>query len=752
MASALFDTALRHAATNRLDLCAAALEALLAAEPTHVEGLRLHGKLLLLGGGAVAAGLERLRQATRLAPEHVELPYEIGVACLQAGRADEAVDWFRRQLALTPARGDARFNLAWALRQSNRLEEAIGVYQELVDDEPGNGAAWYNLANALTDCSRLIRAQAAYERALALRGPQPELVRNAAICHLRANRGEAALQLLRLVAPAQRSFDLREVEAEALMLANRCAEAADLFGALLSADPGRGAALRGLVRCLRRLERTDEAAAVLEAAWARNPDDADLALTWAQAALAGNDTATALRMAAFAAERLGVAEAYATLGQALALAGQAEAAAEVFRRGVARHPDNYALYSNLLFALLHDSNTAPEAVFAEHQAYGRHWECKLPAAEWRPTADDTPGRRLRIGYVSPDFCQHAVALFFEPVLDGHNPQAVEVFCYHIPRREDEVTARMRAKAAHWRPLVPGDIEAAIAQIRADRIDILVDLAGHTAANMLPLFAARPAPIQMSCIGYPGTTGLTRMDYRLTYGMAPKSSDQQRFSTEKLAQLRVQAFQPPPELPEVTPPPFLRNGHLTFGSVGKFAKVSEATRRLWARVLAAVPEARLLVVAPGVDRPDAAAQVLELFAAAGADTGRIVLRPACDFETWLGILAEVDVVLDTIPYAGGTTAMLVRWMGQPLVRIGDEPAMGELGWFSTPDEDCYVAEAIALAADRERLLQLRASLRARLIADDAWTPDLKETRNSTFAPELEMLYRQFWHHYLREGRQ
>lgn len=752
MAGALFEVALRHAAANRLDLCAAALEALLAAEPAHVEGLRLQGKLLLLGGNTVAAGLEHLRRAAEMAPDHPELPYEVGVACLQAGGADEAVRWFRRQLALTPARGDARFNLAWALRQSGHLDKAIDAYQELVDGEPGNAAAWYNLANALTDGGRLARAQAAYERALALRGPQPDLVRNTAICHLRSNRAEAALQVLHLIPPAQRSFDLREVEAEALMLAGRCAEAVELFRALLAADPGRGAALRGLVRCLRRLGRTDEAAAALDAAWGRDPGDAELALTWAQTALADNDTATALRMAALAVERLDTAEAYATQGQALALAGQVEAAADAFRRGLARHPDNYALHSNLLFALLHDSTTTPEAVFAEHRAYGRHWESKLPAAEWRPRADDRPERRLRVGYVSPDFCQHAVALFFEPLLEGHDPLAVESFCYHIPRREDDVTARLRARAAHWRTLVPGDIEGAVARIRADRIDILVDLAGHTAANMLPLFAARPAPIQLSCVGYPGTTGLTRMDYRLIYGMPPKSSDQQCFSTEKLAQLPVLPFRPPPQLPEVTPPPFLRNRHLTFGSVGKFAKVSDATRRLWARVLAAVPEARLLVVAPGVDRPDTAAQVLELFAAAGADITRIVLRPACDFEGWLDILAEVDVVLDTIPYAAGTTAMLVRWMGLPLVRVGAERAMSELGWFSAPDEDGYVAEAAALAADRERLFQVRAGLRARLIAEDAWTPEFRETRNSTFTPELERLYRRFWHDYLREGGQ
>ena len=730
----LFREALDQALAGRGADSMATLRSLLRVTPQHVEGMRLMGKLLLRARRSGEA-LAILKQAAALAPHHPELAHEVGVAALECGAIVEAVEWFSRQLADRPDLQDARFNLAWALRRLGKTDEAVAVYRALVEQAPGHGHAWYNLANGLLALGRLAEAADAYRMALTHLGPRPDVVANTLLVLLRQGQWPEAHAVLARVPEAGRTVELRSLEGELLMAEGRLSDALDRFLRLSVDHPDHQPSLLGLARCLCEMGRVIEAAAWLDGALRKVPNDPKLNLLRSEVALKDDDMATAIRTARLAVDSQGSTESYAALGKALALSGCTGEAVKVFRAGLQRHPDCYALHSNLLFCLLHDAATSPEDVFIEHQAFGRFWENHFPTPAFLPPDQtELAGRRLRIGYVSPDLCNHAVTFFFEPLLDGHDRAQFEIFCYHIPRKIDAVTARLRGKADHWRILAFEDIAGAIETIRHDRIDILVDIAGHTAWNLLPVFAAKPAPLQISCLGYPGTTGLTRIDYRLVSRSGAKNSDEPRLSTEAVA-LLILPFAAPATLPQVSPPPFLRGNGITFGSVSRLVKVSVPAQRAWVRILEALPDARLLLIAPGVERKQTAQKLLDQLAALGFPPERLDLRPECQFEAWLEYLTDIDIVLDPFPYSAGTTTTLLQWMGLPLIRLGDAPCP-ELGLYVAASEDDYVASAVALAKNRSALFQLRTLLRANSLV-------FQQDRNASAVPALEAFYRQAW---------
>ena len=395
------------------------------------------------------------------------------------------------------------------------------------------------------------------------------------------------------------------------------------------------------------------------------------------------------------------------------------------------------MHSNYLFTSLHDGALSPEEVFRRHVAYGEAWEGRFPQP--LATVDDpAPDRVLRVGYVSPDFCEHAVAFFVEHLLAGRDRAGFEVFCYHLPRRRDAVTERLRALADHWREIDgPDPVAAALETIRRDRIDILVDLAGHSSGNLLPVFAAKAAPVQMTMIGYPATTGLKRMDYRIAAGGGVFRMGEPRWHTERLLTLKSGLpFTPPENAPEVAVPPFLAAGHVTFGSVNKYSKVTPEVRAAWGRILAAVPGARLLLVCPGGDSAPIRDGVRAAFAASGAPAERVDPVGEGTFAYWLGLFARIDVCLDPFPYRGGTSTLLSEWMGCPVVTMGDHRSFDEIGRRGCASVEEYVAAAVALAADGSALALRRAGIRAhRMVA--------LHQRRTRAAWELDALYRMAW---------
>ncbi len=410
-------------------------------------------------------------------------------------------------------------------------------------------------------------------------------------------------------------------------------------------------------------------------------------------------------------------------------------------------PARFDLESLEVHALTLVDSLSAEQLFERQRAFGERLEAAVPArAEAHPQSPD-PERRLRVGYVSCDFNRHPVGWFCLPLFERLERTRVEVFCYSTAMRPaDEVTAKLRAAADHWRDAGVQDDAALAAQIRSDGIDILVDLTGHAGVMRLGVFALQPAPVQASWLGYLGSTGLTRIQHRLTDARADPPGAADAVHTESLVRLPHSqwCYRPAHSEQHATEPPCVRNGYVTFGSFNHAPKLSPMARGLWAQILARAPQARLLLV--GVPEGSARRRVLQDFAAAGVDAARLTLLPRVTFAEYLRQFDAVDLAFDSMPYGGGTTTFDALYMGVPVLALAGERSvsrsaasiLGGLGladWVAaTPEE--YVQRALQLSANPAGLAGLRTSLRARLQA----SPLMDETG---FARDMASAYRALW---------
>jgi protein O-GlcNAc transferase len=422
--------------------------------------------------------------------------------------------------------------------------------------------------------------------------------------------------------------------------------------------------------------------------------------------------------------RADYAPAHDNLGRLARAQGRIAEAVAHYRAALALQPKP-GTHSNLLLALNYLDGISPQEIFAEHQRWAARYAEPLTAAATPPGRDPADGRRLRVGYLSPDFSNHAVAYFFEPVLKAHDRGAFEVFCYSNVLAPDAVTARLQAASEHWRDLAPLSDEQARELIRRDRLDLLVDLAGHTARNRLPVFARRAALVQLTWIGYPNTTGLTAIDFRLTDAVSDPLGKTEAIHTEKLVRLPgpFSVYQPPADAPPVGPLPSL-TAPLTFGCFNNFAKVTPATIALWSRLLGAIPDTRLFLKSRGLDDPETAARIRGSFAKHGVSEDRLLLDGReLSVPAHLALYHQVDVALDTFPYNGTTTTCEALWMGVPVITLAGETHVARVGasllthvgaasWIAATPEQ-YVQKARELALDLRQMPSLRHELRERM---------------------------------------
>jgi predicted O-linked N-acetylglucosamine transferase (SPINDLY family) len=406
--------------------------------------------------------------------------------------------------------------------------------------------------------------------------------------------------------------------------------------------------------------------------------------------------------------------------QALQQTHRIPEAVEEYGRFLAQQPEHHEARSYRLFALQYLDGVARDRLLEEHAAYG------LSVGEAVVTSfpnDPSPTRRLRLAFLSPDLRSHSCAFFLEPLLAQLDSSQFEIFLYHDHFREDDVSARLRQRAAVWRNFVGQPNPAVEAAIRADAPDVLIDLAGHTGLNRLPLFARRLAPVQISYLGYPNTTGVAAMDYRFTDGVADPVGEADSYATERLVRFApaAWAYRPPADAPEVGPAPFLLRGHVTFGCFNNLAKLTDSTLHVWSRILAAVPDARLHLKGRGLSVPQVRARYAERISRSGIDIARVELLERTDGAAeHLALYNGIDIALDTFPYHGTTTTCEALWMGVPVVTLaGNEhrsrvgasllQAVGQGGWIATNPDD-YVRIAAGLAGDHERLAEIRRALR------------------------------------------
>lgn len=525
-------------------------------------------------------------------------------------------------------------------------------------------------------------------------------------------------------------------------------EAVEALQRTLALSPGHRDAVAALTHLLGGLGRFAEATELLRGALALNPGDAEMhtslgAVLQTQGFL--EEAVACHRRSIELDSRLAMA--YDNLGTTLCAQGRHTEAIACYREGLVLRPPSVIMHSNLLLALHYLPDIADRDLLAEHCRWAEI-HAGRDVQRHDHGNDRDPHRRLRVGYVSPDLRSHSVAHFIEPLLAAHDRKHVEVICYADVRAPDETTQRLEALADLWRFVPELSASDLAAQIVADRVDILVDLAGHTAGNRLTTFARRPAPIQVSYLGYPGTTGLTAMDYRFTDDLADPGGDGV-FYTEALARIPdcFLCYQPSPDSPAVQAPPAKKDGYVTFGSFNNLAKITPHVVALWARLLHAVPGARLFVKNPSLTDTPTRERYRTLFESLGVDAARVILRGHTPTQAaHLALYGQVDIALDTFPYNGTTTTCEALWMGVPVITLAGSRHASRVGTsllanvglneLIAKDQDEYVAAAFSLARDLPRLARLRAGLRQRLM-------DSPVCDAPGFAKKIEEAYRRMW---------
>lgn len=434
------------------------------------------------------------------------------------------------------------------------------------------------------------------------------------------------------------------------------------------------------------------------------------------------------------------------LGVVLMKQGRLSEAAEVFRQAIEVDPDSDLAYSNLAFCLTHSDNVTPAELFTEHRRFAERFEAPLKP-HWPAHANvRDPGRTLRVGFISGDFCRHAVANFFEPVLMHlSRDSSLSLHAYSNTQIDDETTARLRGLFGHWHHIVGMQDKAVAELIRADGIDILIDLAGHTAENRLRCMAGKPAPLQASWIGYPGTTGLDAVDYFLADRFWVPEQFSSQFS-EQIAYLpAVAPFEADKMCPPVNLLPALHHGYVTFGSFNRLDKLQRDVIALWARVLREVPNSRLLIGA--MPRDGGLGELVEWFAEEGIVRERLDFRARSSVAVYLQQHHHVDICLDSFPFSGLTTVLHSLWMGVPTLTLPAHTVPGRSGFtamshvgltqFIAEDKDDYVRKAAALAADLPALAQLRSTMRERCEQSPMFRPE-------KIADGMSRALRVMWH--------
>jgi protein O-GlcNAc transferase len=646
---------------------------------------------------------------------------EEGNQLLHAGHVDAAESRYRSAIDRCPTVYKPHANLGNIALRRGRIPEAVEHLRRAVALEPGAFRAQANLGAALASLGHLEEAEAAFRASIAARPDEPRTL----------------VGLTRLLLARGRSD-------EAVVSARRATEldptSADAFGEL------------GLSLLARR--QPAEAIMALRHAIDLDPRTADRHLALGAAHLRQmelDEAAEAFSRAIDLAPSM--AEAHANLASVRLGQGEVDAAVALLERVVQMQPRLHDAHSNLLYAMLYRSRQSPDEIFEAHRAWDRAHALGLSAAPVaRSLEDPDPERPIRVGYLSPDFRNHSVARFFEPLLTHRDRRSFSVTCLSNVAREDEVTARLRARADAWISVRGLSDEVVAERIAAERIDVLVDLAGHTGDGRLLVFARRPAPVQVTYLGYPHSTGLRAMDHRLVDPWVDPPGDADARCSETLVRLPESAwcYTPGEEIEPSMTPPSIARGYITFGSFNLYAKVSPESLRAWGEILRAVPRSRLLMKAKPLVNPGVARRARALLRAEGIDDARVDLRgwePGRDDH--LRLFDEVDVALDTFPYHGTTTTCDALWMGVPVVVRAGDAHVSRVGCSllrSVGLEDLvarsheeYVRRAIDLARDLPRLTSLRGSLRDRMRASALGDPQ-------RFVPAFEEALRSMWRAY------
>ena len=639
---------------------------------------------------------------------------EKGLASHRTGDLEKAAAVYRQILKHRPAHPDALYLLGMVVQKRGDHAEAIKLFTQATQASPKLARAHLQRGFSLNAMQQPEAAAAAFQAAIAGQANLAEAHHQLGNTLKTLKRLPEALISLReatRLSPPDVVFWLSR--GVAAMEGRLWDEAVDCFSQATTLAPSLPEAHAILGQALTAQHRTDKAREHLNEALRLRPN---------------------------------FAEAHHDLGRLCTEEGLLTEAVGHYRNALAlQHAP--ATCSNLLYLLNYLPETDPEKHFAEHRQWSEWFEQPLRNARQAHVNDPTPDRRLRIGYVSPDFRDHAVTAFIGPILKLHHRDNFETFCYSNAKVPDAVTQQLRRLDVQWRDIFGCDPAKVADLVRQDGIDILVDLAGHTTDNSLLVFARKPAPVQVTWIGYPNATGLDAMDYRLTDEISDPPGQTERWHSEQLVRLpkSFSCYAAPAECPAVGPLPALTNGYVNFGCFNNFRKVSPAAIAVWTRLLHEMPTARLLLKSQGLGNPKTAARLRDQFAGISAE--RIELLGAgLPKELHMGLYNRVDLSLDPFPYNGTTTTCDSLWMGVPVVTLAGKNHVARVGLslvshvgypeWGVNTADAYVAKCRELTGDLTNLTRLRGRLREQM----RLSPICDATQ---FIDQLEAAFREMW---------
>lgn len=768
---------------RKLEQAAEQFRNVLALRPDYVEvqndlGTMLHD----LGQLDEAAAYFQAALARK--PDYIDAQYNLGNTLLVQKKLDQAVDCFKAVLARNSTYAGASINLGNAYKSKGMLNEARDCFQAVLLQNPNYFEAHINLGNVLKEQKQLDTAADSYLRGLELKPDYAEAHYNLGMVRAEQNKFAEAIVCFQKALTLKPAYpDALNNLGNAFIKLEHIQEAVESYQKSLVLKPDLVEAHNNLGNAYKEQGRMDDALQCFNQALALQPDCVESynnlgIVLHAQGKL---DKAIASYQQAIAINPISP-EAYNNLGNIYKDQGRLDDALQCFQKTIALKPDSAEAYNNLgnvskdqgklddalayfsktlelkpgfvdalsnwLYTALYSARFTPEELLAAHQRFAVQYEMPLKKL-WQPHQNvRDPHKRLKIGYVSADFRRHPVAYFIEPVLQHHDKSHVEVFCYYNQTFYDDVTHRLKTYADHWIECRGMTDDVLAERVRADGIDILIDLAGHSAGNRLRTFMRKPAPVQATYLGYPSTTGLKSIDYRITDNYFDPVGMTEAFNTEQLWRLPdvYSCYRPRENSPEVIGHlPAEDNGFVTFGCFNNFTKVNDRVLFVWARILEKVPSSRLMLEITGLDSAQFRTEVESRLQRLGLPSERCILIPR-DTKNQYVLYNRIDIALDPFPYNGGTTSFDTLWMGVPFISLAGTHGAARMGVSTLTNaglaelvaqtENEYCDIAVTLALDKTRLKNMRAGLRERSQASPLMD-GLRFTRN------MEQAYRAMW---------
>jgi len=648
---------------------------------------------------------------------------KIGDNLFSQGKVADAILNYKEALKYNPGYAEVYNNLGIALKHQNQLDEAVLYYRKALESKPHYAIACNNLATALREQGNLGEAKRFYQKALNLNPDFAEAFNN--LGNVLMELGQLEEAILKF----QKALQIKADYAEAYNnLGNALQEKKDYSAAIhcyqkaIKFNPQYHKAINNLGTACQRQGRLNQAIVCYRKALELKP---------------------------------GYYEAYNNAGNALVEFGKIPESIEAYSKVLEMDPSHAVAKSNLLLSLQYQSGLDTSV----HFAAAKKWWQQHASFYYKPESIENHvarRKRLKIGYISPDFRQHSVSFFFLPLLQHHDRSVVEVFCYSTVKSPDYMTYKIKGLSDHWRS-IPGLADRTVAdRVRQDGIDILVDLAGHTADNRLLVFAHKPAPVQVTWLGYPGTTGMPVIDYRLTDEIADPPGDADRYHSETLLRLPqgFLCYGPPEDAPAVGGLPARKEGRITFGSFNNLPKINPEVIGVWSRLLQQVPGSRLLLKSKQFADGQVRQRFLDLFSGCGVAGERITLLPRVSSTAGhLALYHQVDIALDPFPYNGTTTTCEALWMGVPVITLRGDRHAGRVGASiltrmgleemvaESPDQ--YIEIGIKFANDKDVLENLRSGMRPRMQSSS-----LCDGRS--FARIMENTFQKSWEHWCQTG--